>query len=141
MDELTTFLKSQEYAIKSNDYNQFFIIAYNELTTDQVKHLDQVIFPKALSHKSEEERTELSKKIITGKLSAIDYILMRAVEGWKEDEGAEEMSIGAFIESHIHNFLGMNLPFWKTRLRAQEKEFDIDITPDNYGIETIKVKD
>lgn len=140
MDEITTFIKSQERTIKSNDYNEFFINAYNELTTDQVKHLDQVIFPKALSHKSIEEKEELSKKIITGKLSAIDYILMRAVEGWKEDEGAEEMSTGAFIESHIHNFLGMNIQFWKTRLRANEKEFNINITPDNYGIEIISIE-
>ena len=140
MDEITTFLKSQEHTIKSNDYFEFFLSAYHNLNTDQVKHLDQVIFPKALSHKSIEEREELTKKIITGKLSAIDYILMREVEGWKEDEGAEEMSTGAFIESHIHNFLGMNIQFWKTRLRANEKEFDINITRDSYGIEIISIE-
>ena len=59
-------------------------------------------------------------------INVIDYILMRAVEEWKEDEGAEEMSLGAFIESHIHNFLGMGAQFWRVRLRANEKEFDIN---------------
>ena len=140
MDEITAFLKREEHAIKANDYYEFFVSAYHELTTDQVKYLDHHTFPKALARKPLEERKELSKKIMTGKLSAIDYILMRAVEGWKEDEGAEAMSTGAFIESHIHNYLGMDIRFWKTRLRANEKEFDIDITPDNYGVEIISIE-
>ena len=140
MDEITAFLKREEHAIKANHYYQFFVSAYHELTTDQVKYLDQTTFPKALAHKPLEEREELSKKIMSGKLAAIDYILIRAVEGWKEDEGAETMSTGAFIESHIHNLLGMDNRFWKTRLRANEKELDIDISPDNYGVETISLE-
>ncbi|MBO5712299.1 MAG: hypothetical protein J6R47_05610 [Acholeplasmatales bacterium] len=140
MDEITAFLKREKDAIKRNDYREFFISAYHELTTDQVKYLDQNIFPKALAHKSLEERKELSKKIMSGKLVAIDYILMRAVEEWKEDEGAETMSTGAFIESHIHNYLGMDRRFWQTTLRANEKEFGIDISPDSYGIEIISIE-
>lgn len=139
MDEITTFLKSQEHSIKSNDYFEFFLSAYHNLNTDQVKYIRNTIFPKALNRKPLEEKEELSKKIMTDLVGVIDYALMRAVEGWKEDEGAEEMSTGAFIESHIHNFLGMEERFWRTRLRANEKEFDIKLRPDNYGVEIIKV--
>lgn len=141
MDKITTFIKSQEHCIKSNDYFEFFLNAYHNLNTDQVKYIQDTIFSKALNRKSLEEKEELSKKIMTDLVGAIDYVLMRAVEGWKEDEDAEEMSTGAFIESHIHNFLGMNIQFWKTRLRANEKEFNINIVPDNYGIEIISIEE
>lgn len=140
MDKITTFLKSQEREIKSNDYFEFFLSAYHNLNTDQVKYIQDIIFPKALNRKPLEEKEELSKKIMTDLVGAIDYVLMRAVEEWKEDEGAEEMSTGAFIESHIHNFLGMGEQFWRTRLRANKKEFDIKLRPDNYGIETISIE-
>lgn len=141
MDELTRFLKNNKACILENDYFEFFISAYHELNTDQVKFIDQTILPKALARKSIEEREDISKHIMSGKLEAIDFILVKAVEGWKEDEGAEAMSVGAFVESHIHNFLGMGAQFWRTRLRAQEKELDITLRPDSYGIEIIRAKD
>ena len=140
MDELTRFLKNNKECILANDYFEFFISAYHELNTDQVKFIDQTILPKALARKSIEEREDIGKHIMSGKLEAIDFILVKAVEGWKEDEGAETMSTGAFIESHIHNYLGMDRRFWQTRLRANEKELDIDISPDSYGIESISIE-
>ncbi len=141
MDEIMTFIKNQKSVIKSNDYFEFFLNAYNDLNTDQVKYIQDTIFPKALNRKPLEQKEELSRKIMTGLVEVTDYVLTMAIEDWKENEEAEEMSIGAFIESHIHNFLGMGQAFWRTRLRANEKEFDILLRPDNYGIEIIKVKD
>lgn len=95
------------------------------------------MLPKFLGKLSKEARERIAKDIMSSKINVIAYVLMRAVEEWKDDTNEGEISVGAFLETYVHNYLSMGESFWRTILHQEANELDISFFRDEYGIECI----
>jgi hypothetical protein len=138
--ETAEFLKAMEPVIKRGYWYEFYLSAYQDTTSAVCNQLEQVVFPNLFNKMPEEQRISISEKMREQKLAVMEYILLRAVEQWKED-GCEQLSKGAFIRTYIHNYLGSMERLWISIFRDNSDDLGVILELDNYGVEMVLPKE